>query len=531
MVDQEREKVIRAAWKERGVRQWDPETHGRGLLSLNIPAKIEMLPQATGTPLPRYDNLEFRSVRATLNGQPVDSIVCEGVVVESDAPNLPPQASTHIVESPANPQPPARAGRIPEAPPPRHQPAPETLAWQGPDQTGDQIRDMYEERRRRSVAAATMPSGATETPPPPVHLSRSFMAGADRASTPLTLRATESQPAPQSVQVPAEPSASTAPLETTSVIEQPESVTLATSVSRSDLPDVDSIPPQLTTGSQFALDTHGRIDLVPDPPQADDGVQREVYQEVRHKALALSALGHNQLADLSEPIARFLAAAPERFEDGSITRLWSRGNTLRLRLKAHDAAVASPDPSDPARLLALVAEQVRDVVETFNVFIARDPKGRELDQVRLGPQDRGSAMATIEAAVLIVQAVKESEGVATAAAKEILAEQVEAALDAPPGIDGDQAIDLARKTTSNFVVEMLRAGCGYIRAELGFGWKEGHSGFYRAAGAAIFVGGYAYQQEIISFIAKNADTLKAFVEQALHNPALIRVIEVIAAGS
>jgi hypothetical protein len=81
----------------------------------------------------------------------------------------------------------------------------------------------------------------------------------------------------------------------------------------SGLPDVDAIPPQVAAASQFALNAEGRIDLVADPPLADD-LQREIYQEVRYKALGLSGLGHNQLADLSEPISRFLAATPERLE-------------------------------------------------------------------------------------------------------------------------------------------------------------------------------------------------------------------------
>jgi hypothetical protein len=34
-----REQVIRAAWKERGRDEWDPDTHGRGLLALNIQAE------------------------------------------------------------------------------------------------------------------------------------------------------------------------------------------------------------------------------------------------------------------------------------------------------------------------------------------------------------------------------------------------------------------------------------------------------------------------------------------------------------
>src|SRR5437588_8643514 len=78
---EDRERVIRAAWGERGKAQWDPNTHGRGLLSLHIPAKVEMRSVRPGAPLPPYDDLEFRLVRATVGGQPINSIVCEGVVV------------------------------------------------------------------------------------------------------------------------------------------------------------------------------------------------------------------------------------------------------------------------------------------------------------------------------------------------------------------------------------------------------------------------------------------------------------------
>jgi hypothetical protein len=297
-------------------------------------------------------------------------------------------------------------------------------------------------------------------------------------------------------------------------------------------PSAEDIPQQVAAASQFALDAEGRIDLVPDPPHADE-LQREIYQEARHKALGLSALGHNQLADLSEPIGRFLAAAPERIEHVSITRLWSRGNTLRLRLKAHETAAASTDHTNPALLPTLVAEMLRDVVESFNVFIAGDPRGRELDQVRLGPQERHAAQAVVDAALPIVVAVRASEGLATTAAVDALTEQVEAARDAPAGIDGDQAIDLSRRTASNFIAKILRVAFERIRkliaagkAEAKFAWKEYRAGAYRTMGAAAITG-------IIAFIVDNADALKTFVEQAFHNPTLVRIIEVISqtAGS
>jgi hypothetical protein len=254
-------------------------------------------------------------------------------------------------------------------------------------------------------------------------------------------------------------------------------------------------------------------------------MQREIYQEVRYKALALSELGHNQLAEVSEPVARFLAAAPARIEDVSIARLWSRGNTLRRRLKAHDAAAASVDPTEPGILSTSVAEMLHDLVESYNVFVIGDPAGRELDQVRLGPQERDDAKTVIELAVSITDAVQRSEGLATDAAVEALTEQVAAARDAPVNVDGDQAIDLSRKTTSNFVIELLRSAYARVLAEPGFAWKEYRAGVYRGLGGATVAGVASWQA--ISFVANNAQALKIFAEQAFHNPTLVQIIDAI----
>jgi hypothetical protein len=290
-----------------------------------------------------------------------------------------------------------------------------------------------------------------------------------------------------------------------------------------DMPGIDSIPQQVATASQFVLDAEGRIDLLPDPPIADD-LQRTIYQEVRYKADALSALGHNQLADLAEPVGRFRAVLPTDIEHASIARLWSRGNSLRRHFKAHEIAAASAEP-DPARLPPLVAGRLGDLIDTFNVFITGDPKGRELDQVRLGPQERSSAQAVADAALPIMEAARTSEGLSTAAVVDTLTEGIEVARDAPAGIEGDQAIDQLRKTTGNFVITLLRSAYAGVRAEPGFAWKEYRAGIYRGLGATTAVGLAGWP--IIAFVRENADVLKAFVEQALHNPTLVRIIEVI----
>jgi hypothetical protein len=83
-VSSERERVIRDAWKERGTAQWDPQVHGIGIEPLNIQAATDMRAQKPGhPPIPPYDNLEFRLERITIDGEAMNSIVCEGVVVET----------------------------------------------------------------------------------------------------------------------------------------------------------------------------------------------------------------------------------------------------------------------------------------------------------------------------------------------------------------------------------------------------------------------------------------------------------------
>jgi hypothetical protein len=42
-------------------------------------------------------------------------------------------------------------------------------------------------------------------------------------------------------------------------------------------------------------------------------------------------------------------------------------------------------------LASLVAQNLGDFVDSFNVYIIGDPRGLELDRIRLGPQDREAA--------------------------------------------------------------------------------------------------------------------------------------------
>jgi hypothetical protein len=61
---------------------WNPDIHGAGRAALNIQGRTELLPVKPGETLPGYDTLEFKMVRSYVNGQAVNRIVCEGVVVD-----------------------------------------------------------------------------------------------------------------------------------------------------------------------------------------------------------------------------------------------------------------------------------------------------------------------------------------------------------------------------------------------------------------------------------------------------------------
>jgi hypothetical protein len=78
----EREKLIRRRWAETGIKMWNPAIHGAGHAALNIQGRIELLPPKPGETLPRYDKLEFKMVQSCVDGQEVNRIVCEGVVVD-----------------------------------------------------------------------------------------------------------------------------------------------------------------------------------------------------------------------------------------------------------------------------------------------------------------------------------------------------------------------------------------------------------------------------------------------------------------
>jgi hypothetical protein len=235
------------------------------------------------------------------------------------------------------------------------------------------------------------------------------------------------------------------------VMQRPPNLVLNLSI-----PPIESIPKQDSTGTRFGLDAQGRIDVIRVPPATDD-LQRFHYDEMYHKAQQLVGLGQ-MVGDIAPAVTRMLEALPEHMEDASVDMLWSRGNTLRRRHDAHARAVDNDLGPDLARLDSLVAATLGDFIDSLNVFVIGDPRGLELDRIRLGPQDREAADKIVALAGPIARAVGELESPVTLAAQQTLAGQVSSAIEAPNDINGDQAAQLARRTMGKFC-QRIAAHC------------------------------------------------------------------------
>ena len=309
-----------------------------------------------------------------------------------------------------------------------------------------------------------------------------------------------------------------------------------------ETPSLEKLPEQIAAAARFIESGAGPIDIARDPAASAAALreeQREHYDEARRKALELSALGRNFLGEeLRGAVASLLERFPQSMDDVSIVALWHRANSLRKTLQAQQAAAdryhkavergAKPDP-DPAMLDSAVIGKLDDFVESYNLFIVGDDKGRELDRKRLGPGERErdeKALAEIAPALADLENQPE---VATADAAEILEELRDAAQKAPEGLAGDQDVALGRDSVGNFFIALWRKA----RRLLDSPEKIVAGGLL--AGAAKFEGeklaeaaNHTLGGPILHYIAQWADAMKLFAIAVYHNPSIPQLIDAIA---
>ena len=299
-----------------------------------------------------------------------------------------------------------------------------------------------------------------------------------------------------------------------------------------ELPEETEIPGQARAAMQFNAPLDRPIDVAADPPNEADAAnndQQVHYDEARSKLEALAAVGANMLGDLAKPVARLSEAMPERMAEAHIVRVWHRANTFREALEAHDAALKSregiknPEPDD-AIIAQSVVRPLRDFVGSYNIFIVGDAKGRELDRLRLGPDERKSGAEAIQTIAPVTAAMANAPAVVSPAVAQSVNEQIDAAQIAPATPAGVRDVALAKDTSANWLIAITRKARKIIANETGFAWKGTREGAYRAGGAA---GGAYVGWETLKFIADHAPQLKSFADQTLANPAIQQIIDAV----
>ena len=286
-------------------------------------------------------------------------------------------------------------------------------------------------------------------------------------------------------------------------------------------------PPQEVSALTFSIGDKDQIEVIPDPPVTapDSAVEQlAVYRELREKTESALSAGDNVLGAVRMPLERFSEALTVDMSKASMTVIWLRGSSLRSILRAHEAVMQLEDVH-PERLDLGIAERLRDVVEAFNIFVFGDARGRFLDVRRLGPDER----STCEEAVQLANSLAEhSSEIASKHASSLLREQTEAAASAPRTDEGDQVVGLARASSSNFVISVIRHGFDVSKRILGAEFRAAWQYGRRALYAHLAIRAAQEHELIIKFIIKHLAKLETYAEAVIASPTATRILNFIA---
>lgn len=227
------------------------------------------------------------------------------------------------------------------------------------------------------------------------------------------------------------------------------------------------LPPESAVGqpnpsvTQFAQGETGLITAIADPlePAADRAMQdlRELYEEARDKALAAQSLGRNMLGPCHDPLEQVLTYAPEDFALVRVNRLHAKLSSLRDRVYLHEQQMAKPIEDRDLSLVLQeeVAVRLSACVKQFNLVMAFDKRGRELNSLQHGPEARSRAEAINDALRTVVINVGE---VGDAGVVNIILGDNDAVKNASRDIHGDQSVVRVAEQNENLAMAVLQVG-------------------------------------------------------------------------
>ena len=285
-----------------------------------------------------------------------------------------------------------------------------------------------------------------------------------------------------------------------------------------------SPPTQEADVTQFKLTDNGKITIVSAEADLQFGNPeiKEIYDELRIKAVNLTTHGHNGLGEIHADIVRFAEALPEDALAASVIKVFMRGSGLKSKLLSYEAYRENPELYPIVDLAPGIAPLFRDLIESFTLLVNLTPAMAVLEG-KATTQEQYIAQG--EALEAIKPALEEVEQVAEPEATEALEEQVAEGLSAPQDQSGRAQRAVAFSSVRNFAISIFTPVYHAARYILGDDKlpsiaQQLRNGFAYAAGQKLYPYLHDRLPAIVEYIKNNAESLTAYAEKIITNQKL-----------
>ena len=306
------------------------------------------------------------------------------------------------------------------------------------------------------------------------------------------------------------------------------------------VPTRDAVPAQdALSGVSFTLAAGGRIDIEEDRFANRNLEQAKIYARVRSQFASLRDQVPSQEYDQVRDIIDDFLSHPEQLEDVKFKKLlWLSGNDIRCKLEMHEVALRSDDYS--RTLPAVLVEQLKRPLQTWNVFVLADPDLAILDSIRAGPKDRTEAHAALKLATEAVLAALATGHLMTPRAADIVERALASVEPEGTGINAVQKELVASKTVTNLIVRFILGAYDVVyrlrdpgSEEAKNFVKEYKSGIFKKMGeitAVSAVTGAAavayYSIPMFEFVTSHSRFFQDYATMVLSSNQIVEIINI-----
>lgn len=187
--------------------------------------------------------------------------------------------------------------------------------------------------------------------------------------------------------------------------------------------------------------------------------QKDWYSELREAVAAALLKSPNELGAAKGPLEKLSDALPEKISEARVPRLWRRANNLRRTLAKHERAKASNDEFQFDKLPDDIADDLEDIVGSYNNLLIGD---QGLSQADIDARSPAETQDIIESFKIIDPAIEMAinDNIAIGDASEVLSDLLDNPKD-EVGIQnqimGRMQIEQDHKTRLNFARVMVKS--------------------------------------------------------------------------